>query len=206
MKRAPIGVSLPELLITVIIAGILATLALPNIGAQIENQSLKEGQQRVQQALRDARQLAITQTRTISVQFFDFNGGPATTLGPPNTIRICEATSCTGAAWAASPFQQEITLPQSIEIRRVSIFDGSGICTFSSQGSIPVQSLSSQGSIPVQPLGTIYLRRTSAPLVPAIEAGGLTPAQENLIASPDQGAGYSAVVISTLLGKIRSIR
>jgi prepilin-type N-terminal cleavage/methylation domain-containing protein len=197
------GVTLPELLVALVIVGFLASLAFTNFGGQSERQKLKDAQQQVYQTLKSARQIAISKTRNMVVHVFAYNYAADATLR--NRIRFCDQTganqACTGADYTSATIKQEIALPQNgngtpiVEIRRVTggAADNATF-TFDSNGN-------------VNTLGTIYLRRVSETNATLIDTGALDSTQEAAIANESStGASYTAIVVSTALGKVRVIK
>jgi prepilin-type N-terminal cleavage/methylation domain-containing protein len=81
-KRLSAGFTLIEVLITISVMGILASVAIPNIVGLLERQQLQQGIGQVESLLHQARQYALSQGVTTSVQFDEQN----------NTITACEST------------------------------------------------------------------------------------------------------------------
>jgi prepilin-type N-terminal cleavage/methylation domain-containing protein len=79
-KRA--GFTLVEVLITISVMGILASAAIPNVVGLLERQQMQQGISQVESLLHQARQYALSQGVTTSVQFDEQS----------NTITACEST------------------------------------------------------------------------------------------------------------------
>jgi prepilin-type N-terminal cleavage/methylation domain-containing protein len=79
-KRA--GFTLVEVLITITVLGILASTAIPNVVGLLERQQLQQTISQVESLLHQARQYALSQGVTTSVQFDEQS----------NTITACEST------------------------------------------------------------------------------------------------------------------
>ena len=162
--RKSTGFSLIELLVVVVIAGILATIAGASIAGQIQQQNLSLAQQEVAQAIRNARQLALSKSRFFTIEFL---------VTPQNQLRIYEGTD-----WNTAVLKQEQTLPNNINMQT----SGSAKTTFNFRGELP------------PPLRTVYLvmdtDKTSYSNNDACEAA----------------QSCKAVVISTILGKIRTVK
>jgi prepilin-type N-terminal cleavage/methylation domain-containing protein len=172
MRRDVHGFSLIELLVVVVIAGILATVAGASIAGQVQQQNLSLAQQNVVQAIRNTRQLAISQSRFFTIDF---------PTAPANTIRIYD-----GNDWATATIQQQQILPDSINMR----INGAAPypTTFNFRGEIP-----NAGEI-----RTIFLTRNSDTTAYAASDVGR--------AACAAAATCKAVVISTVLGKVRTIQ
>jgi prepilin-type N-terminal cleavage/methylation domain-containing protein len=69
MRRKNNGFTLIEMLITVSMAGILATITTASIQPQLQKRRLIEGSQQIEQIIRKAQQTAITRARTTYIRF-----------------------------------------------------------------------------------------------------------------------------------------
>ena len=73
--------TLLEVMITLLIAGIIALLAVPNILSLMKDFQVKEGLLELEQTVKQARNIAISKSRTVSIDFsqaganHDTNGG-----------------------------------------------------------------------------------------------------------------------------------
>jgi|GEM_PF-1846075 len=170
MRRNYHGFSLIELLVVVAMTGILATGVGASIAGQIQQQNLGLAQQNVLQAIRNTRQLAISKSRSFTIDFLTSSTAP---------IRIYE-----GATWSTATIQQSQILPDNINMKIAGV--GPFSTTFNFRGEIP-----NAGQ-----LRTIYLTRN-------------TDNTDYNVAGPAACATAStckAVVISTVLGKVRTIQ
>ena len=82
LNRKRGGFTLVEVLITISVLGILASAAIPNIVGLLERQQLQQTISQVESLLHQARQYALSQGVTTSVQFDEQS----------NTITACEST------------------------------------------------------------------------------------------------------------------
>jgi prepilin-type N-terminal cleavage/methylation domain-containing protein len=67
--RAHKGFTAIELLVTIVIAGILTSIAVASLGPLLEDRRMREAAQQVEQTIRKAQQLARTKDQTTYVQF-----------------------------------------------------------------------------------------------------------------------------------------
>jgi prepilin-type N-terminal cleavage/methylation domain-containing protein len=82
INRKKAGFTLIEVLITISVMGILASAAIPNVVGLLERQQMQQGISQVESLMHQARQYALSQGVTTSVQFDEQN----------NTITACEST------------------------------------------------------------------------------------------------------------------
>jgi prepilin-type N-terminal cleavage/methylation domain-containing protein len=82
IPRKKAGFTLIEVLITLSVMGILASTAIPNVVGLLERQQMQQGISQVESLLHQARQYALSQGVTTSVQFDEQS----------NTITACEST------------------------------------------------------------------------------------------------------------------
>jgi prepilin-type N-terminal cleavage/methylation domain-containing protein len=158
------GFSLIELLVVVAMTGILSTIAGASIGGQVRQQNLNLAQQNVAQAIRNARQLAISKSRFFTVEFL---------VAPQNQLRIYE-----GNDWDTAVLRQEQNLPNSINMKT----SGAAKTTFNFRGELP------------PPLRTVYL---------IMDTDNTNYANDDAC---EEAQSCKAVIISTVLGKIRTVK
>jgi len=214
MKRVS-GFTLAELLVVVTIGGIVAAAVVPSLTNQIRLIQLKQGQQMVFQAIKQAQSLARAKGSAysaITIQFFD------KTSATPNRYRICDGApgvTCTGANWAPGTVTNGIpriaieqTLPAGIDIAKVYPV------------ATPYFSFDYRGNIRSSYLGTVVVGVANLPssfdptIGPALTTGttlstavsGCPTTLESCIADANIGANYKAVDIMTILGKVRTIQ
>jgi type II secretion system protein H len=158
------GFSLIELLVVVAMTGILATIAGASIGGQVQQQNLNLAQQDVAQAIRNAKQLAISKSRFFTVEFL---------VAPQNQLRIYE-----GNDWDTAVLREEQNLPNNINMKT----SGAAKTTFNFRGELP------------PPLRTVYL---------IMDTDNTNYANDDAC---EAAQSCKAVVISTVLGKIRTVK
>jgi prepilin-type N-terminal cleavage/methylation domain-containing protein len=217
-KRQLAGFTLAELLVVVAIAGIVVAVFLPSLVNQIRLQNLKQAQQSIIQGIRQARALATGNSSayaTVTIQFFD-----STDATLPNRYRICDTvpgttSTCTGANWSPGTvtggiarIAQEVAMPSGVNISKAYPV-ATPYFSFDFRGNVR----SALGTVVV---GVANLSAGSDPTIgPALTAGTTistavsgcpaTGTLEDCIADPAIGANYKAVVLSTVLGKLRPI-
>jgi len=205
-RRSSQGITLQELLVTMVIAGILATLAGGSLDPQIDRQNLKAAQQTVAQALKTAQQLARTGNRSVTVDFYpqSYNRTPALV----NQIRICSnpdaSFSCDSPNWTASGevIRQQFKLPNRILLRRASQTDP----VAQQRGSVTFDNF---GGVTAGANLTVFLSLSNLPSSSlesnVASTATLDTAFETALSDVNTGAGYNAVTIASLLGKVRII-
>jgi prepilin-type N-terminal cleavage/methylation domain-containing protein len=158
------GFSLIELLVVVVIAGILATVAGASIAGQVQQQNLGLAQQDVAQSIRNTRQLALSKSRFFTIEFL---------VAPQNKLRIYE-----GNDWDTAVLKQEQNLPNNINMQT----SGAPTTTFNFRGELP------------PPLRTVYL---------VMDTDNTNYTNDDAC---EVAQSCKAVVISTILGKIRTVK
>jgi type IV fimbrial biogenesis protein FimT len=126
-RRGAAGFTLLELLIVVIMIGVIVTLAIPSIAAQMRDRRLNQAAHQVSLVYRQARALAMGRGSAVLVHF-DSGIKPrgrielreAIDVDPLHCVTL-PATSCSGANWDAA----------SLSNRLVTAFDPSDLDAFS---------------------------------------------------------------------------
>jgi prepilin-type N-terminal cleavage/methylation domain-containing protein len=101
--RAPKGFTSIELVVTIVIAGILSSLAVASLGPLLANRRLREAAQQVEQVIRKAQQLARTRDQITYVSFDS----------PGNTYTLFAGNPC--SAVPSTPTNTD-TLGQNMQI------------------------------------------------------------------------------------------
>ena len=182
MRNNAHGFSLIELLVVVVMTGIMATVAGASIAGQVQRQNLGLAQQNIAQSIRNARQLAISKSRSMTIQFF-----PA----PDNKIRIYENDNDDTnddnndeVEWNAATLKQEQNLPNNINLQT------NGVVPFRTKFNF-------RGEISnVGQLRTVYLTADNTNYLDS-DAGRT---------ACETAQTCKAVVISTVLGKVRTVK
>jgi prepilin-type N-terminal cleavage/methylation domain-containing protein len=128
--RAPKGFTAIELVVTIVIAGILASLAVASFGPLLANRRLREASQQVEQVIRKAQQLARTKDRTTYIRF-----NPVSAANPGNIYTLVTGKPC-GADPVASNTD---TLGQNMQI--LSTTFNYGTCTTGAKAGVAQQNI-----------------------------------------------------------------
>jgi prepilin-type N-terminal cleavage/methylation domain-containing protein len=126
--RAPKGFTAIELVVTIVIAGILSSLAVASLGPLLANRRLREASQQVEQVIRKAQQLARTKDQTTYVRFDN----------PGNTYTLFTGKPC-GAAPTSSNTD---TLGQNMQIPNTAFNTFNyGTCTSGPANGVPQRNI-----------------------------------------------------------------
>lgn len=110
------GFTLPEALVSLLIIGILATLALPNWLAFVDTQRLNQAQNQVYNAMRQAQSQASKEKLTWQASFRELNGTVQWAVHPAS---VSPAVADWNNLDSRVSLDAETTLPQSNDVRRV---------------------------------------------------------------------------------------
>jgi prepilin-type N-terminal cleavage/methylation domain-containing protein len=108
--RDPKGFTAIEIAVTLVIAGILTSIAVASLGPLLQNRRMREASEQIEQAIRKAQQLARTKDQTTYIRF-----------NPPNqsstTYTLFEGKPC----GAAPSFSNTESLGQNVQIEGTTL-------------------------------------------------------------------------------------
>lgn len=110
------GFTLPEALVSLLIIGILATLALPNWLAFVDTQRLNQAQNQVYNAMRQAQSQASKEKLTWQASFRELNGTVQWAVHPAS---VSPAVADWNNLDSRVSLDAETTLPQSNDVRQI---------------------------------------------------------------------------------------
>lgn len=119
IRRLAGGWSLAELLVVIAVIAILSAIAIPSMFMYLRSSIVRAGAQEMRTALNQAKQLAITSRRNVSVQIV--GGGyqltcPAVCVNPDGT----NGQFWTGTRWAAVPVTFRVENNVAVTINTVA--------------------------------------------------------------------------------------
>lgn len=187
-RKADGGFTLLEVLVTVLVLGILSSIAAPSWLAFINNQRVRTVNDRVLQSLRSAQSEAKRTKRDITVTFNSTNSTPPT--DPPTvTINLTDTTT-------NPPVQTALITTPPIQ---TVTFDGGGEIK---PGTIKLAT-QANGDKTIKSITFNYQGNITSPLIESKTPRGITDGF-SVTVNPAVGGAKKCVIVETILGGMRT--